>query len=128
LGIVSPVAALLQQSGFVPDDPARRKGSWGMYALYARAAGRSTMAFFMLAMAVYAFSSSFPSECSPPSQVGRETHSQSVPADWSIIEAIWLGWWAEDSFQSDYKGNGYWLGIYVVLGVGSMIGAVSGIW
>lgn len=55
-------------------------------------------------------------------------YSQSVGADWTIIEAVWLGWWAEDTTKKHYKGNGYWLGIYVVLGVGSMIGAVCGIW
>jgi hypothetical protein len=65
LGVVSPNAALLQRSGLDPDDPARRRGSWGMYALYAGAAGRSTIAVFVLAMAVYAFSSAFPSKCSP---------------------------------------------------------------
>jgi hypothetical protein len=55
-------------------------------------------------------------------------HSQGVAADWSTLEAVWLGWWAEDTARQHYKGNGYWLGIYVVLGVGSMIGAACGIW
>ena len=63
-----------------------------------------------------------------PSQIEHEMNSQSVTADWCNIEAVWLGWWAEDTIKQHYKGNGYWLGVYVVLGVGSMIGAVCGIW
>ncbi|KAF7552267.1 hypothetical protein G7Z17_g4442 [Cylindrodendrum hubeiense] len=84
------------------DDPTRRLGNWEMYGLYVEAAGKSTLGVFVLAMAVYAFCSSFPS--------------------------VWLGWWAKKAAEEGTKNLGKWLGVYVVLGLGSLFGSSCGIW
>ncbi|KAH6995503.1 ABC transporter [Ilyonectria sp. MPI-CAGE-AT-0026] len=84
------------------DDPTRRLGNWEMYSLYTQAAGKLTLGLFILAMAVYAFCASFPS--------------------------VWLGWWAKKAAEEGTKNLGKWLGVYVVLGVGSLVGSTCGIW
>lgn len=43
-------------------DRSRQRGDWGIYGLYAKAAGRFILIAFFLAMGVYAFCGSFPSK------------------------------------------------------------------
>jgi hypothetical protein len=100
-------------------DSTRRLGDWKVYGFYAKAAGRITLAIFFIAIAFYAFCTSFPSK------------SYSVPVFSlslrSIFIVIWLGWWATASAKRPNEDLGKWLGVYVALGVGAILGALLGI-
>ena len=52
----------------------------------------------------------------------------SVDTDASSSAAIWLGWWADETAIDPSAPIGKWLGVYVVLGVGSMVGAGISSW
>ncbi|KAK1579629.1 ABC transporter [Colletotrichum navitas] len=78
----------------------RRLGDSAVYLFYAKSAGWWPIVVFVLSMAVFAFCSSFPN--------------------------IWLKWWAEDPSPSSNLGK--WLGVYVALGVGSVLAVALGAW
>lgn len=42
--------------------------------------------------------------------------------------AIWLGWWSTSTDPAEVGNLGKWLGVYVVLGLGAILGAICGIW
>jgi ATP-binding cassette subfamily C (CFTR/MRP) protein 1 len=100
-------------------DSSRRLGDWRVYGFYAKASGRITLAIFFIALALYAFCSAFPGKF-------HWLLVFSFPL-MSICAAIWLGWWATASASRPNKDLGIWLGVYVFLGVGSLLGAMLGI-
>ncbi|KAH7025269.1 ABC transporter [Microdochium trichocladiopsis] len=95
----APVAPVVDEEF---TEQARRLGDKGTLREYAFAAGWPTLIMVALSLAAYAFCGSFPT--------------------------IWLGWWAEQSALDPYTPIGKWLGIYVLLGVGSLAGAALAIW
>ncbi|EZF09743.1 hypothetical protein H103_08894 [Trichophyton rubrum CBS 288.86] len=80
----------------------RRMGDMAIYLYYARSIGWPTTIVFMFFISAFVFCISFPT--------------------------IWLKWWAASNIEAPYEKLGYYLGIYVMLGVLAIISLILGSW
>ncbi|KAM5475001.1 hypothetical protein MauCBS54593_001472 [Microsporum audouinii] len=80
----------------------RRMGDMAIYLYYARSIGWPTTLVFMFFISAFVFCISFPT--------------------------IWLKWWAAANVEAPYERLGYYLGIYVMLGVLAIISLILGSW
>ncbi|KAK2853332.1 hypothetical protein FQN49_005174 [Arthroderma sp. PD_2] len=80
----------------------RRMGDMAIYLYYARSIGWPTTIVFMFFISAFVFCISFPT--------------------------IWLKWWAAANVEAPYERLGYYLGIYVMLGVLAIVSLILGSW
>ena len=80
----------------------RQTGDLAIYGYYAKSVGWLALTVFIVGISGYAFGMSFPQ--------------------------IWLGWWAAANVETPNQRLGYYLGIYALLSVGTMISLVASCW
>lgn len=83
-------------------DSMRRLGDPQMYKFYAEAAGWLPLAIFIISMFLLAFCGAFTN--------------------------VWLKWWSEANIAQPNEDLGKWLGVYAVLGVGSIFTLLFGLY
>ena len=80
----------------------KRTGDLSIYLYYTKSVGVFAVLVFVVAMSGYVFCISFPQ--------------------------IWLGWWAEANAEQPNKHMGYYLGIYIMLGILALLALVISCW
>jgi len=100
----STIDSLEKEKEALEPEPVHREtgGDLSIYTYYINAIGWGPAMIFIVAMAVFVFGLSFPS--------------------------IWLKWWARSDTVEPKQHVGYYLGIYVMLGVVAMLALILGCW
>ncbi|OOQ90525.1 putative ABC multidrug transporter [Penicillium brasilianum] len=100
----STVDSVEKEKEAIIPEPKKRDmgGDLSIYTYYVDAIGWFPALVFMVSMAIFVFSISFPS--------------------------IWLKWWANSDTAEPKQHVGYYLGIYVMLGCVAMIALIVGCW
>ncbi|KAJ5212490.1 uncharacterized protein N7498_004136 [Penicillium cinerascens] len=103
LDSVDKETQLKEKQPLAPEPEHRETGGdLSIYTYYINAIGWGPAMVFIVAMAVFVFCLSFPS--------------------------IWLKWWARSDTAEPKQHVGYYLGIYVMLGVAAMLALILGCW
>ena len=103
-GFAPPVATAPIKKSVTDEDfeSNKRTGDLSIYVYYTKSVGVIAVLIFVFAMCGYVFCVSFPQ--------------------------IWLGWWAEANAERPNKDMGYYLGIYIMLGVLALVSLVVSCW
>ena len=91
--------AILQDDAFEAN---KRTGDLSIYLYYIKSVGVLSVVIFIVAISGYVFCISFPQ--------------------------IWLGWWAESNVSHPNQKVGFYLGIYIMLGVLGLISLIISCW
>jgi len=118
--VVEEVPADIMEIEAAASDMARQTGDLSLYVYYFKTVGWGFSLYYLFAVVAFAFCYTFPSRFH--SKVQEPTESNITPI------GIWVQWWTDSNQQTPHGKVGYYLGIYALLSVATLLCLVLGCW